>query len=131
MKINSTKSTKLIIGFILWSIIIATPQFTYHYTNGLLNGKLQIGEMPIELYSGLVSGLFAALIVWGASILLASLISTISNKSLKGSSLFLFISLFFFTLMIITHGKNVYYALTLEGTKVKEARELIKDYNSK
>ena len=95
----------LVIGFILWPLIIAIPQFNLNYSTGLLTGKLKYGEIPFQFYAGLASGLFAALLFWGISILLAKLITKVRKKESKGSTTFLYITLFFFALMLLTQGK--------------------------
>jgi len=128
MSLSKTKI--LIIGFILWPIIIAIPQFNFNYSTGLLTGKLNYGEIPSEFYAGLISGLFGALFFWGIGILVAKVINKVRKKELRGSTTYFYITLFFFALMILTQGKNFYTALTLDKGKVKETRELIKKYQS-
>ena len=130
MKIRLSKNSIIIIGFILWPIIIAIPQFNLNYSSGLLNGKLNYGEIPSQFYAGLASGLFAALFFWGIGILVAKAITKVRKKELSGSTTYFYITIFFFTLMLITQGKNLYTALTLDEDKVKETRELIKQYES-
>ena len=126
-----SKNIILIIGFILWPLIIAIPQFNFYYPSGLLTGKLNYGEMPPEFYAGLVSGLFSALFFWGMGILVAKVITKVRKKELRGSTTYFYITIFFFSLMLITQGKNFYKALTLDEDKVKETLELIKQYESK
>jgi len=126
-----SKNIILIIGFILWPLIIAIPQFNFNYPSGLLTGKLNYGEMPPEFYAGLVSGLFSALFFWGMGILVAKVITKVRKKELRGSTTYFYITIFFFSLMLITQGKNFYKALTLDEDKVKETLELIKQYESK
>ena len=126
-----SKNTILLIGFILWPIIIAIPQFNLNYSTGLLTGKLNYGEIPPEFYAGLISGLFGALFFWGIGILVAKVITKVRKKELRGSTTYFYITLFFFALMLITQGKNFYKALTLDEDKVKETRELIKQYESR
>jgi hypothetical protein len=121
-----SKNSILIIGFILWPLIIAIPQFNLNYTSGLLTGKLNYGEIPSQFYAGLVSGLFAALFFWGVGILVAKVITKVRKKELRGSTTYFYITIFFFALMLTTQGKNFYAALTLDEGKVKETRELIK-----
>lgn len=129
MKINLSKGIKIILGFILWPIIIAIPQFNYHYSTGLLNGQLEFGEMPVELYLGLISGLFAALLVWGIGLIIALVTNSIKKEgNYKGSSTFFIITIVFFLLMLFTQGGNFYKTLTLEEDKVMESREKIKEY---
>lgn len=60
-----SKNKILFIGFILWPLIVAIPQFNLNYSLGLLTGKLNYGELPLEFYMGLISGLFGALFFWG------------------------------------------------------------------
>lgn len=126
-----SKKGTLIIGFILWPLIIAIPQFNLNYYSGLLTGKLNYGEVPSQFYAGLVSGLFAALFFWGAGILVAKVITKVRKKEIRGSITFFYITIFFFTLMLITQGKNFYAALTLDEDKVKETRELINQHESR
>jgi hypothetical protein len=126
MKLSKIKI--LIIGFILWSLIIAIPQFNLNYSTGLLTGKLKYGEIPSQFYAGLIAGLFAALMIWGTSILLAKLITKVIKEELKGSITFFYITLFFFVLMLLTHGKKLYTALNYDEAKVNETRELIRQY---
>jgi hypothetical protein len=118
----------LIIGFILWSLIIAIPQFNLNYPTGLLSGKLKYGEIPSQFYAGLIAGLFAALLIWGISILLAKLITKVRKKESKGSITFLYITLFFFAFMFLTQGKKLYTALNYDEAKVNETRKLIRQY---
>jgi hypothetical protein len=126
MKLSKIKI--LIIGFILWSLIIAIPQFNLNYSTGLLTGKLKYGEIPSQFYAGLIAGLFAALLIWGISILLSKLITKVRKKESKGSITFLYITLFFFALMLLTQGKKLYAALNYDEVKVNETRELIRQY---
>jgi hypothetical protein len=126
-----SKNTILIICFILWPAIIAIPQFNLNYSTGLLTGKLNYGEIPVEFYLGLISGLLGALLFWGVGVLVARLINKAKRKKLRGSIIYFYITLFFFALMLITQGKNFYTALTLDEKKVNEARELIKQYESR
>ena len=126
-----SKKTILIIGFILWPVIIAIPQFNLNYSTGLLTGKLNYGEIPVEFYLGLISGLFSALFFWGIGILVAKIINKVSRNELRGSIIYFYITLFFFALMLITQGNNFYMALTFDENKVKEAREMIKQYESR
>ena len=128
MKIKLSKIAILIVGVILWPLIIAIPQFNLHYSTGLLNGTLNYGEIPKEFFLGLASGLFAALLFSGISILLAKIITAVRKKELKGSTTFFFVTLLFFVLMLITQSKRLYSALKLDEKKVNETRELIKEY---
>ncbi len=125
-----SKNTILLIGFILWPLIIAIPQFNSKYSTGLLTGKLEYGEIPPEFYVGLISGLFGALFFWGIGILVAKVITKFRKTELRGSITYFYITLFFFSLMLITQSKNFYIAITLDKDKVKETRELIKQYES-
>ena len=125
-----SKNNIIIIGFILWPIIIAIPQFNLHYTTGLLSGKLNYGEIPSQFYLGLFAGLFSALFFWGLGIMIAKVITKVRKKELRGSTTYFYITIFFFFLMLITQGKNFYTALTLDEDKVMETRELIKQYES-
>ncbi len=125
-----SKNNIIIIGFILWPLIIAIPQFNLNYTSGLLTGKLNYGEIPSQFYLGLFSGLFAALFFWGMSILISKGISKVRKKELNGSTTYFYITIFNFFLMLGTQGTNFYTALTLDEYKVKETRELIKRYES-
>jgi hypothetical protein len=126
-----SKNSIIVIGFILWPLIIAIPQFNLNYSSGLLTGKLNYGEIPSQFYAGLASGLFAALFFWGMGILVAKVITKVRKKELRGSTTYFYITIFFFSLMLITQGKNFYTALTLDEDKVKETRELIKQYESR
>ena len=126
-----SKNKILLIGFILWPVIIAIPQFNLNYSIGLLNGTLNYGEIPSQFYLGLVTGLFAALFFWGISILIAKLITKVRKVELKGSIVYFYTTLFFFTLMIISQSRGLYTALTLDENNVKETRELIKQYESR
>jgi hypothetical protein len=130
-KMGLSKNKILLIGFILWPVIIAIPQFNLNYSIGLLNGTLNYGEIPSQFYLGLVTGLFAALFFWGISILIAKLITKVRKVELKGSIVYFYITLFFFTLMIISQSRGLYRALTLDENNVKETRELIKQYESR
>jgi hypothetical protein len=125
-----SKKTILLIGFILWPIIIAIPQFNLNYSSGLLTGKLSYGEIPSQFYLGLVSGLFVALIFWGISVLLAKLITKVRKKELKGSTAYFYITIIFFALMSLTQGKMFYTALNLDEAKVNETREMIEQYEA-
>jgi hypothetical protein len=125
-----SKINILLIGFILWPLIVAIPQFNLNYTPGLLTGKLNYGEIPPQFYLGLVSGLFAALFFWGLGILVAKVITKVRKKEFKGSTTYFYITVFFFFLMLITQSENLYTALTLDEDKVRETRELIKQYES-
>jgi hypothetical protein len=120
----------LLIGFILWPLIIGIPQFNSNYTPGLLTGKLNYGEIPPQFYLGLISGLFAALFFWGMGILVAKVITRFGKKEFRGSTTYFYITIFFFSLMLLTQSKNLYIGLTLEEGKVRETRELIKQYES-
>ncbi len=126
-----SKNKILLIGFILWPVIIAIPQFNLNYSIGLLNGTLNYGEIPSQFYLGLVTGLFAALFFWGISILIAKLITKVRKVELKGSIVYFYTTLFFFTLMIISQSRGLYAALTLDENNVKETRELIKQYETR
>ena len=126
-----SKNKILLIGFILWPAIIAIPQFNLNYSIGLLNGTLNYGEIPSQFYLGLVTGLFAALFFWGISILIAKLITKVRKVELKGSIVYFYTTLFFFTLMIISQSRGLYAALTLDENNVKETRELIKQYETR
>ncbi len=126
-----SKNIILIIGFILWPAIIAIPKFNLNYSTGLLTGRLNYGEIPVEFYLGLISGLLCALLFWGAGVLVARFINKVTRKELRGSIIYFYITLFFFALMLITQGNNFYTALTLDENKVNEARELIKQYESR
>lgn len=126
-----SKNKILLIGFILWPVIIAIPQFNLNYSIGLLNGTLNYGEIPSQFYLGLVAGLFAALFFWGISILIAKLITKVRKVELKGSIVYFYTTLFFFTLMIISQSKGLYTALTLDENNIKETRELIKQYETR
>ena len=126
-----SKTNILIIGFILWPIIIAIPQFNLHYAPDLLSGKLNYGEIPVQFYLGLIAGLFSALFFWGISFLISKLISKIRKKEIITSITFLYITLFFFAVMLISQSKSFYLALTFKESKVKEARELIEQYESR
>jgi hypothetical protein len=126
-----SKNKILIIGFILWPLIIAIPQFNLNYYTGLLTGKLNYGEMPMEFYLGLISGLFSALLFWGVGILSAKVINKVSRKEPRGSIIYFYITMFFFALVIITQGKNFYIGLSIDENKVKEDREMIKQYESR
>ena len=130
-KMRLSKNKILLIGFILWPVIIAIPQFNLNYSIGLLNGTLNYGEIPSQFYLGLVTGLFAALFFWGISILIAKLITKVRKVELKGSIVYFYTTLFFFTLMIISQSRGLYTALTLDENNVKETRELIKQYESR
>ena len=130
-KMGLSKNKILLIGFILWPVIIAIPQFNLNYSIGLLNGTLNYGEIPSQFYLGLVTGLFAALFFWGISVLIAKLITKVRKAELKGSIVYFYITLFFFTLMIISQSRGLYRALTLDENNVKETRELIKQYESR
>ena len=130
-ELRLSKNKILIIGFILWPVIIAIPQFNLNYSSGLLTGRLNYGEIPSEFYLGLVSGLFLALFFWGISILIAKVITKFRKKELRGSTIYFYTTLFFFTLMIISQSRGLYTALTLDENKVKETRELIKQYESR
>ncbi len=127
--INS-KSRKIIFGFILWPLIIAIIQFNLNYQTGLLNGKLKYGEIPDEVFLGLFSGLFGAFVFWGLAIILAKIISLIAKKEFKGSTIFFIGTLFFFSIFLITQTKSLYDSLSLNETKVKEAREMVKKYEA-
>jgi hypothetical protein len=129
MKLSKNKI--LIIGFILWPIIIAIPQFNLYYFEGLLTGKLNYGEVPTQFYLGLVSGLFAALIFWVLSILLAKLITLVRKKELRGSIAFFYITLFLFAIMLLTQGKSFFRALNLDETKVNKTRDRIKQHEAR
>ena len=120
----------LLIGFILWPIIIAIPQFNMYYTSGLLSGKLKYGEIPLQFYAGLFAGLFAALLMWGFGILVANAITKVRKSELRGSTAYFYITLLFFTLMLITQGKDFYTELNFNANQVKETREMIKKYES-
>ena len=126
-----SKNKILLIGFILWPVIIAIPQFNLNYSIGLLNGTLNYGEIPSQFYLGLVTGLIAALFFWGISILIAKLITKVRKVELKGSIVYFYTTLFFFTLMIISQSRGLYAALTLDENNVKETRELIKQYETR
>ena len=126
MKLSKNKI--VLIGFILWPIIIAIPQFNLNYFSGLISGRLNYGEIPYQFYLGLVSGLFAALLFWGISILVAKVITKVRKDELKGSTTYFYVTLFFFALMVITQGHNFYKAFTLDENKVNEVRELIQQY---
>lgn len=128
MKLSKTRI--LLIGFILWPLIVAIPQFNLNYTPGLLTGNLNYGEIPPQFYLGLVSGVFAALFFWGLGILVAKVITKFRKKELRGSTTYFYITMFFFSLMLITQSKNLYIGLTLDEDKVRETRELIKQYES-
>jgi len=130
-KMGLSKNKILLIGFILWPAIIAIPQFNLNYSIGLLNGTLNYGEIPSQFYLGLVTGLFAALFFWGISILIAKLITKVRKVELKGSIVYFYTTLFFFTLMIISQSRGLYAALTLDENNVKETRELIKQYETR
>jgi len=125
-----SKSRILLIGFILWPLIVAIPQFNLNYTPGLLFGKLNYGEIPVQFYLGLVSGVFAALFFWGTGILIAKVISKFRKKEFRGSTTYFYITMLFFSLMLITQSKNLYIGLTLDEDKVRKTRELIKQYES-
>ncbi len=130
-ELRLSKNKILIIGFILWPLIIAIPQFNLNYSSGLLTGRLNYGEIPSEFYLGLVSGLFVALFFWGISIFIAKVITKIRKVELRGSTIYFYTTLFFLTLMIISQSRGLYTALTLDENKVKETRELIKQYESR
>ena len=125
-----SKNSIIIIGFILWPLIIAIPQFNLNYSSGLLTGKLNYGEIPLQFYAGLASGLFAALFFFGIGILVAKGITKFRKKELRGSTTYFYFTIFFFSLMLITQGKKFYTAITLDEDKVKETRELLKQYES-
>ena len=126
-----SKNKILLIGFILWPVIIAIPQFNLNYSIGLLNGTLNYGEIPSQFYLGLVTGLFAALFFWGISILIAKLITKVRKVELKGSIVFFYTTLFVFTLMVISQSRGLYTALTLDENNIKETREMIKQYETR
>lgn len=126
-----SKNKILLIGFILWPVIIAIPQFNLNYSIGLLNGTLNYGEIPSQFYLGLVTGLFAALFFWGISILIAKLITKVRKVELKGSIVYFYTTLFFFTLMVISQSRGLYTALTLDENNIKETREMIKQYETR
>jgi len=92
---NLSKKSILVIGIILWPLIIAIPQFNLHYSTGLLNGTLNYGEMPNEFFIGLATGLFAVILFWGISFLLAKMITAIRKKELKTSFTFFLLHYFF------------------------------------
>ena len=73
MIFNLSKAQIIIIGFLLWPLIIAVPQFTNNYSVGLLDGTINVGQIPSQFYIGLFSGLFAALVFFGLSYLLSKL----------------------------------------------------------
>ena len=125
-----TKKTILILGFILWPLIIAIPQFNLNYIPGLLNGKVKYGEIPYQFYMGLISGFFISFIFWGISILISLLITKIRKVETRGSLTYFYITLFFLAGMLITQGKTFYIALTLEEEKVITVREMLKNYKS-
>lgn len=122
------KNKTLLIGLILWPITIAIPQFNLNYTTGILNGKLNYGEIPPEFFLGLISGLFAALFFWVIGIMVSKVVAKVRKKEIRGSTIYFYITLFFFALMLITQSNSFYRALTLDKDKVNEARELIKEY---
>ena len=130
-KMGLSKNKILLIGFILWPVIIAIPQFNLNYSIGLLNGTLNYGEIPSQFYLGLVTGLFAALFFWGISILIAKLITKVRKVELKGSIVYFYTTLFFFTLMVISQSRGLYTALTLDENNIKETREMIKQYETR
>jgi hypothetical protein len=125
-----SKSTKIIVGFILWPLIIAIPQFNSNYATGLLIGKLNYGEIPVEFYLGLVSGIFAALLFWGLSLLLSKILFAITKMSFKESTIFFVLSIIFFSLTLLIHGNNLYKAFSLDEKKVNAARELLKQHET-
>ena len=124
------KIYKIILSFILWSAIIAIPQYNWHYTAGLITGKLKYGEIPVEFYLGLFSGLFGALLFWGLAILITKLISRTKFKDVQSHNLFFGISITFFVFVIYSQGEVLYKALTLEESKVREVQQMVRDYRS-
>jgi hypothetical protein len=120
----------LLVGFILWPLIIAIPQFNANYAPGLLNGTLKYREIPAQFYIGLISGIFASGLVWILSFIIANLVTKGRNKEDSRSIIFISLTLFFFAFMLFSEMTDLLRALNLDEQKVIEARELIKQYDS-
>ncbi len=101
-----------------------------NYSTGLLSGKLEYGQIPNEFYFGLFAGIIGSLFFLGAGILVLRLCKRFGVKEMNGPKIYLYITLLFFTIMLLTQGKDFYNLLTLDEIKVKEARQLIIDYES-
>ena len=127
---NYFKNKNILIGIFLWPLIIAIPQFNMNYSTGLLSGKLEYGQIPNEFYFGLFAGIIGSLFFLGAGILVLRLCKRFGVKDMNGPKIYLYITLLFFTIMLLTQGKDFYNLLTLDEIKVKEARQLIIDYES-
>lgn len=127
---NYFKNKNILIGIFLWQLIIAIPQFNMNYSTGLLSGKLEYGQIPNEFYFGLFAGIIGSLFFLGAGILVLRLCKRFGVKEMNGPKIYLYITLLFFTIMLLTQGKDFYNLISLDEIKVKEARQLIIDYES-
>lgn len=119
--LNLTIKIKSIITIYFFAI----NNFANYYFVGLLNGDLEYGEIPRQVYEGLFVGIIVAFIFWGISLLFARLISLITKKKTEGSKIFLIITLLFFCLTVLSQRKNVYHALTIDKKDVEILQQKI------
>lgn len=126
MKLSNRKI--FIIGFVIWPLVIAIPQFNTKYSLGLISGKLSHGQIPVEFYLGLFSGVFVSLVFLGLGYTISSLINRIFKITTKGPTVYLYITCFFFTLLIITQSVTFFRLINLDKEHVRKLRERIIEY---
>lgn len=129
MKISNRQI--IIIGFVIWPLIIAIPQFNAKYSIGIISGKLSHGQIPVEFYLGLFSGILASLFFIGIAYLISSLTNRIFKKNTKGPTIYLYITCFFFTLLILTQSVTFIQLIRLDKEHVKKIQEKIIEYEEK
>ena len=120
----------LTFGLIMWPIIIATPRVVDSYFIKLAKSEIAFQEIPrADLWIGIFSGLFAALLFIGFSYLLALIISLIKKSSIiNGPNIFFIATCLFTILLIKRYGGKVKTALLLERDNVEKIQDKIKEF---
>jgi uncharacterized membrane protein (UPF0182 family) len=118
----------ILFGFVMWPIIIATPRVVNAYVQKLITSEIEFREIPqFELMTGLLSGVFAALIFIGISYLLAFIVSKFrKNSTFNGATMFFIITCLGTLLLVTSYGSKVIEALSFEKENVENIQDRIK-----
>ena len=129
MKLNS--GIKVLLAIAMWALIIAIPQFNLNYTIGLYTGRLKHGEIPLEFYGGIGTGIIVGFIFWGVMALLVKIISALFKTQVKTATVFIVLTSIIFAFMLFTQGETLYTSLSISEEQVRETLQAIEDYKSK
>lgn len=125
-----SKKTKISLGILFWALIIAIPQFLINYTTGLLSGKLSYGQIPVQFYLGLISGVIFGAIFYFILKGVIKLLIKFGGLNIDVVNAFFMITGILLMIMFLLQGNNLYVALTLKEENVRDAQQLIKSYNN-